>query len=385
MSNKLFSYINFHSRNFGHFKFKESIVVIESDDWGKHGFGDAGSDFLDNEKRTDWSYDRLETVEEVNALNELLSSYKRNGHESPRFTLNTIVANPNVSSTIESNYEELKLSTIDVSDPKLIEAYKTGMKNEVFLAQYHGRLHYNPELYLESLKSNEVVRTLFENNVSGGLENFKETQLAYYSEYFNFLTNKESLGLANWISTGLREFQNIFGYQSQSTIAPNYVISKKGIEMLSELGVKYLQGSNKLISKKEGKEFYSNYCLGAKGSNGLVHLVRNVKFEPCRSKAEWQSEFCKKSIINLFSNNIPVVLDTHRINYVGENAERSRAELKKILDLTLDQKDVTFLTSVELGEAISNDGVYHDVFTKERKQLTPLDSLLKKAVRTWVK
>jgi hypothetical protein len=84
------------------------------------------------------------------------------------------------------------------------------------------------------------------------------------------------------------------------------------------------------------------------------------------------------------NKGIPAVLDTHRLNYIGKFAEHSRAQLKQLLDELTKIPNVRFLTSPELGEAISNTGLYTDVFTGKKVQLTPLDSTIKRKLRQWL-
>ena len=81
------------------------------------------------------------------------------------------------------------------------------------------------------------------------------------------------------------------------------------------------------------------------------------------------------------AQEIPFVYDTHRMNYVGKFASDSITQLKNVLDAVSKIKDVRFLTTVELGEALSNKGVYADVFSGEKQKLTPKDNMIRKTIR----
>src|SRR5690606_39744250 len=47
----------------------------------------------------------------------------------------------------------------------------------------------------------------------------------------------------NILSDAARIFNNVFGYQSKSIIAPNYTWNKKNEKKMADLGIKYIQGN----------------------------------------------------------------------------------------------------------------------------------------------
>ena len=183
----------------------------------------------------------------------------------------------------------------------------------------------------------------------------------------------------------MNQFESIFGYASASTVCPNYVLGNNSIDAFSNTSIKYLQASNKLFYINAGREKVNNYCIGTDLKNGLTALTRNHKFEPCRGKKEWEADFSISSVLDLIDRKIPVVLDTHRINYVGRHAEQSYEHLKKMLEILTEVKSIQFLTSVELGEAMANKGSFTDVFSGEKRQLTLLDNFFRKSVRQHLK
>lgn len=382
--NRLLDFLHFHLLRFGHIRFEEPIVVIESDDWGKVGGKPDGIYPKEFGTRTDWSYDQLETAEELEKLFKVLGSFKSDFERAPMFTANFIVSNPDVEATRETNYTKLKLKRIDEDFPELIPAWKKGFAEQVFFPQYHGRLHHNFERYQSALRNDDKTRFLFNQGINGGIENFKESKLALYSEYQDFDSELIKVDLADWISEGLNDFREIFGYQSTSTISPNFVCPPKAIDAFENAGVRYLQGCNSLLYVKNGKEENQNFCQGAALSTKITALARNHKFEPCRNRKEWQSEFSIQAAGFWLKKGIPAVLDSHRINYVGTYAENSRKELTKLISSFRSYPNVKFMTSVELGEAIVNQGKYTCVFTGEQKNVTPKDNVLRKQVRNWI-
>ena len=384
MHNKVWSKVRFETRKFGHVRFKEPILVFESDDWGKVNGVESGFYPPELGTRTDWSYDRLESEEDLEDLYRLLESFRDDFERIPAFTANFIVSNPDIEATKSNYYQSLILQPIDVAYPDLYKKWLEGVIRGVFYPQYHGRLHYNAVKYTHALQTDADTRALFNQGINGGRENFEPTQYALYSEYFDTEKSTRLPDLTDWVKHGLKDFERIFGYRSESTIAPNYVVHPEQFSLFHQLGIKYLQGGNKILFTEEGKEQRLNYCQGYKSPSGLIMLARNHKFEPCRGKKEWQSAFSIEAANYWFKRGVPAVIDTHRMNYAGQFAEESRLQLVQFLNAMKEIKGLKILTSSELGEAITTGGVYRDVFSGEMKTITPLDNGFRKLARRFV-
>jgi hypothetical protein len=381
MLNKLKAKLLFNARKFGHVRFEEPVLVFESDDWGKMG-GQPQGDYPESfGKRTDWSYDCLENTAELEALYRVLESFGSYFERIPAFTANVIVSNPDFKRIKEGNYAQLYLKRIDEDAPEVVEKWQDGIARNTFFPQYHGRLHYNRERYLGALQNDEATRYLFNQHINGGRENFKETTYALYSEYFNTESSAGVTNLEDWIAAGLTDFEQLFGFKSTSTIAPNYVIHPSDFSLLSKLGINFLQGGNKVLFTKKGKEDQRNFCQGYAANCGLTVLARNHKFEPCRGKKEWRAEFSIEAAKHWFKRGVPAVIDTHRMNYVTQFGKTSRKELRVFLEAMTKIKGLRILTTPELGEAITNQGRYTDSFSGEKKQLALKDIQLRKLIR----
>ena len=382
MLNKLKNYIQFNLHRYAHVAFTEPILVIESDDWGKTGMEHEVELPTHLGKRTPhWSYDRLENAEELLALQALLASYRQSEKRGPVFTANFIISNPDVEATAKTDFKELILKPIDLSHPELVPHWKKGIEENVFYPQYHGRLHYHPARYLQDLKSDEKLRKLFLAGINGGRELFTQGHLGYYSEYQHYANERVDDQLNHWIKTGVADFERLFGYKSTTTVCPNYVVDIQNLAIFKDTGVRFLQAGNKILCQKNGREVLTNFCQGSTLTRGLTALARNHKFEPCRQKQEWNAPFSITSAKGWMASGIPAVLDSHRMNYVAQFAEKGRDQLKQLLDELVQVPNIRFLTSPELGEAITNNGRYTDVFTGEKIQLTKIDSPIKRKLR----
>jgi len=382
---KIISLINYHLRHFAHYRFEEPVLVFESDDWGKVAGREDGIYPPEFGTRTDWSYDRLENEDELEALYTMLESFKNDFERTPAFTANFIVSNPNFERTKHEGFQELYLQPVDETFPQLHKKWLDGIQRGVFYPQYHGRLHYNAKRYLDALQTDEKTRFLFEQGINGGMENFSETQHALHSEYFQAEKENRVIGLKDWIEQGLRDFERIFKLKSTSTIAPNYYIHPADLETVANCGFKYLQAGNKILYTQQGIEKSLNYPQGTRYNKNLTILARNHKFEPNRGKKQWQAEFSIGAAKYWFKTGAPAVIDTHRFNYVSRFAEPSRDSLKRFLEAMCEVKNLRILTTPELGEAMTNNGRYTDVFTGGLKTLTPKDYPLRKSIRSFIK
>ena len=122
-----------------------------------------------------------------------------------------------------------------------------------------------------------------------------------------------------------------------------------------------MQGSSNQIlptikDKKQG--VVKNY-LGKKSSSGIGYLIRNVVFEPSSNlNKDWVDSALKQIEVS-FTNNRPVIIDTHRVNYIGylnhKNRDRGLQLLNDLLSSILKRwPDVKFLNSEELAEKVYN-------------------------------
>ena len=371
-------------RPFGHIRFKEPIVVIESDDWGLMGC-QPNVQWDPNQPLTDYATDQLETEAELDSLFALLADYEKDFLRAPIITANFIVSNPDFKETIASGFNELKLMPIDEAFPELMDKWKSGMNRHLFYPQYHGRLHYNYHQYQYRLQNDKRTQDLFRQRVNGGLENYKETDTDLHSEYVDWSSGKPISNLSAWYSEGLSQFKKTFGFESHSTICPNYILQPESIKDLSDAGTSYLQAANRLIYKTaSSKRTYKNYCFGKQLPGGAVALNRNVRFEPCRNKKRWSASVAIEKSFELFDAGIPVVIDTHRMNYTGAHASASLRQLKELLEAYKSVKGLMFMTTTELGQAITNQGQFTNVWTGETQNLHLVDSFSGKIIRSIV-
>lgn len=354
----------------------KKIVVFESDDWGMIRTRSKAS--LDRLRKKGYpvdgcSYNKLDALErtqDLSGLLDVLSKYKGANGEPAKFTLNNVVANPNFERIEESSfttyfYELFTDTFTSYSDTQNIHSlYKNGLDEGLIQLQFHGREHVNINRWMSALyKGDQRFKDAFlerQFTVSG---NGATSGRRDYLDSFGRAYEKEYESEESVLRTGLKIFEEVWGFKSASFIAPCYTWSSEIESVLKSQGVKYLQGTHVQRVPKSGLELKIDkkfHWHGKVNQSGLISIVRNVMFEP----AEFSSS---KEVVNRAMNEInnaffwrkPAVISSHRVNYIGRLNEENRSNGLKLLDQLLRQivnehKDVIFMTTDELGYFLYN-------------------------------
>ncbi len=349
------------------------IVVIESDDWGtirmasKSAFNRLKSSGVNVESNPFNKYDTLESNEDMLHLYELLDRYKDRNGNHPIITSNTIVANPDFERIRQSDfteyYYELFTDTLTTypNRNQVKKLVDLGHEKRFFKAQFHGREHVNVKQWMRRLKEGDLnYLKAFEERVFGIEETQKKTIRGNFMAAFDFESSADKMYVNQTIEDGLTIFKKLFGFSSDSIIAPAAVWHSDSEKVMSENGVKYVQGFVIQNMPKIGADEYLKkfHYLGQTNSFNQKYLVRNCYFEPSTNQNfDWVSN-CLKQIKMAFLFNKPAIISMHRINFVGGIEEKNRIEsLSKFADLLnsimKNWPDVEFKSSDELGDLIS--------------------------------
>lgn len=351
-------------RHFLGVRVNRPVIIIESDDWGMwRGPRNIRNEIQKFGNTRIWSQDLLETTKELDDIYELLTSFSSRFERTPILTANFITANPDFQKTINENYSDLFLKPLHESNPELIAKYKEGIQKRVLFPGYHGRFHFNAEKYLKNLQTDTLSQEIFKAQFHGGLNNLSEFGWDLHSEYIHWGTGQVIPDLLLWIKQGFDEFEKMFGFLPQTTIPPQYVFNRQVINTFSSLGIASIQGTNMMQHKsKTGIKLQTNFPQGIVFNEKTVGLGRNVKFEPSRGIRDWTAKYALKKIDFLVKEKMPIVIDSHRINYTGSFADKGLEELYALLAGT-ERHDPLFLTSHELAASILNEGKYNDCFS----------------------
>jgi hypothetical protein len=356
-------------------KTKRKLVVIDSDDWGsiripsKEVLLKLEKDGLKLDSLVYNRFDSLASREDLIALFDTLSRINDSCGNSPVLTANTIVANP--------DFERIRAScfTEYFNEPftKTLERYpghrdsfrlwKEGINARLFKPQFHGMQHVNVFRWMNALRQGEedIVKA-FE---LGMFDLSTETRITRNSfmDALNMQTLEEIPKIRESIASGLKLFNDLLGYKSLTFVAPSY-IWHRGIETaLLENGVQIIKGAYYQLEPLPGeahnfKKIY--HYTGQRTRSGLIYLTRNASFEPSASPDyDWTGEILKRAH-SAFYWGKPLVISSHRMNFIGyidkTNRDRNLPLLQNLLKSLLKEwPDIEFIGADELGEIIFTD------------------------------
>jgi hypothetical protein len=355
-------------------KVNKRYVIIESDDWGsirmpsneafetliKKGVP-IGNDPFNR-------YDSLESEEDLALLFETLSSIKDCNGKNPIITANTIVANPDFEKIKNANFEKYYYESVVDTFKKYpnhsnsLKMWKEGIDNNLFYPQFHGREHLDINTWLDLLKSKDKDFLLaFDLGVFGINKKIKIHRRYDCMATFDINSEKDKNNHPAIIKEGMDIFKSIFGYSSKSFIAPTYVWDENLENILAENSVKYLQGFNyQLIPRANTSNYIKKiHYTGQKNKLDQTYLVRNAFFEPSLYKKDWENEVLNRAKI-AFRWNTPLIISSHRVNFIGELDKSNRDNNLKLLSKTLKTllkkwPNIEFIHSSKLGDILNGE------------------------------
>lgn len=362
-------------RNIPGWRTKRHLVVFESDDWGSIRMPSnkvrdnliASGVLTSNRNDSYYLFDSLESNDDMVALFETLSSCSDFKGNKPVFTAVSIMANPDFEQIRDNDfnqyYYEPFVKTLDryPAHDRVYDLWKEGFSNKLFVPQFHGREHLNVSAWMKALRSNQSkTRIAFENQVTGINPVLLGESNVQYQAAFDITDPSELNYLESVIHEGLILFEELLDYKACYFVPTNGPFNLSLGNCLSKHGVGYIM-LDKFQREPLGNGKYRTHFrwMGKKNNTGQIVLSRNAAFEPSDNpEIDWVGR-CLSEVDDAFRWNKPAVISTHRVNYIGyldeSNRTRNLAFLKRLITEILKKwPDVEFITSVELGEMISN-------------------------------
>jgi len=373
---KMIQNLKNHLINLPGWRTNRKIVVFESDDWGsirmtsKETFCRLSQKGYPIDSCPYNRNDALENNEDVAGLAEILHSVKDRQGRPARFTLNNIVANPDFDRIKGTDfqayfYEPFPTTLLRYANSdRVMEIYRQGMAESVFQPQFHGREHVNVNRWLEGLQqNNSTLLSAFEERMFSlpqGLGSFGRRD---YLDSFGLAYRHKYESESSIIHSGTELFKTIWGFRSESFIAPCYVWPSEIEPELLRSGIRYIQGTHVQLAPKPGLELKIKkkyHWQGQRNSFGQRFLVRNVHFEPVEQPNSDVVGLALKKIALAFTNQKPAIISSHRVNYIGRLRPENRDQNLKLLDLLLKAivqlyPDVEFISSDQLGHLMDTE------------------------------
>ena len=363
--------ITHHLINIPGWHTKRKIVVIESDDWGsirmpsRKIYKECLRSGYPVDRNPYERFDSLASKEDLELLFNLLLEFKDHRGVNPIITANCVVANPDFEKIKENDFQQYFFELITTTFQKYPEhsnnlnIWKEANNSHLFHPQYHAREHLNVSKFMKDLQNkNEDVLYGFQKQMPGCIRKGKEKNGNFYVEATYYDSAEDKHDKLNIYKEGLTIFNDLFGYNSESIIPPNYTWDEEFDKEISKMNVKYIQGIRKMRQPCIGKKpIYKKRYLGQNNKYNQINLVRNVFFEPTLTQNNNQVNKTLMQIEAAFRMKKPAIISSHRINYVGyidkSNRDKNLFLLKKLLNAILRKwPDVEFMTSDELGKLI---------------------------------
>jgi len=349
------------------------ILVFESDDWGsirmpsKETFNSLVDKGLPLSLGDSGPYNLFDTVanpEDLSGLFEVLSNVKDHHGNHCAFTAISVVANPDFERIKNGDFENYYYEPFTVTlrryygNNDSFELWKEGIRNRIFVPQFHGREHLNVSEWMRALKRGDRETHLaFEHGMWGFPNKPYNGSSVSYQAAFDFYDPEDLAVHDKIIADGLNLFESIFGYRAVFFVPPNGYLHDSLYKAASENGIRYLFASRfHSTPAGYGKINKSIHFIGQRNKLGQWFIIRNCFFEPCMKGKDWVNS-CLNDIDMAFRWNKPAIISSHRVNYIGAldpgNRENGLSQLKQLLKEVVSRwPDVEFMTSAELGDLI---------------------------------
>lgn len=346
---------------------KYPSVVFESDDWGacqsvknlEHArFVEKLNVEMYGHKKDFKS--SLETVEELQELFIVLNTFKGADTLPASFTAFTCLSNPDFERIKKSNYSEYHEIGIDKGFPAgwergdIVGKMREGVRLGVWSPEYHTTLHHvSPIVLMEFLRSSKkegkIFRELFDSGAFLLGEHIPEYDGADVTEQFKM------------VKRGMEYFRKAFGFMPQSAVTSDAYPETEtiwAVNGIRTIQLKTAQLNDDTVTVYKTKPWNNQNFYAEIGEYNpmldVVYLERNVFFEGFKNHPASETI---KVIEKRIASGKPAIISTHRGLYTSideKYKEKSLAELKELLKLIASNKNISCLTTSEVGQLYRN-------------------------------
>jgi hypothetical protein len=353
---------------------KRKLVVIESDDWGstrmpnKNTFNYLMGKGIKVDKNKFTSLDTLASSADLNILFETLSGIKdqkgNNAVLSPFVNTTNADHEKIIASGYSEYYYEPFTETLKKYYPEdVFSHWNTGIQNNLFAPQYHGREHFNVPLLMKLLRegNKDLIEAFSYGVIHIPINYLKTKSIGGMAPTYYYDTKEDLEYLKGSLVEGAAIFQDIFGFAPRSFGPPNGIFNAELEEALAKTPIQSIVVNRTRIEPAGDGSLNKQgflYKFGKSNKFNHIYYRRNVKFEPIQ-KASYSRDTTLFEIGAAFRFGKPAIISSHRINYIGSIETGHRdfaiAELKELLKkIIVKWPDAEFISSAELGRIIKN-------------------------------
>ncbi|MFC4871580.1 hypothetical protein ACFPFU_07770 [Negadavirga shengliensis] len=310
-------------------------------------------------------YDTLETREDLEGLYEVLASARDGRDHHAVFTPYALPCNIDFEKMGESDYcdyhYELLPQTYEKLEAQQPGAYsgtwalwKEGIRKGLMQPQFHGREHFNLKVFEEKLACKDpVLMASLENRSLIGLGKTNYPSINWTAAFSFWDAERDTERFPEILRRGVDAFERVYGYRAVAFTPPAQQFPESMEKDLTVYGIQaldkpFFQRRHMGMGRYKKRLAYAGY----KPENGLVHLVRNVVFEPTHGGFDHVAKAIQQ-IGAAFRWNRPALISSHRVNFCGHIDPKNRAkglgDLKSLLDAVVKKwPEVEFVSVSEL-------------------------------------
>ena len=260
---------------------------------------------------------------------------------------------------MKNYFSELNTTTYNryYGNSKIEKLINEGIELGIYKPQLHGREHVNISRWMKLLRENdEITRHAFDLRCFGISGHTFKISRPSLMAIFDGNQDEIEFDFEEIITDAVRDFQTLYGFKSETFIAPNYVWDDNIEMILLKNNIRFLQGGSiQILPSSTGVPYkYKRNYLGKKNKNGQMYIVRNANFEPSSDLDKDWVNSALSEINNAFFWGKPAIINTHRVNYVNGINPKNSDKTLKLFDELLSQilkrwPEVEFMTSDELS------------------------------------
>jgi hypothetical protein len=253
----------------------------------------------------------------------------------------------------------------------VVKALKDGEAAGVFALQLHGLEHYWPPSLMAS--RDLAVQDWLMRETPAATE---ELPAALQSRWIDAgalpSTSLPTRDIEAAVGEETALFAEVVGRKAEVVVPPTFIWDERVEAAWARHGVEVVVTPGRRCSGRDGQGL--PVCAGRAIRNGdrgagVTHIVRNDYFEPEKGHT---AEDGLAALERRTRQGRPCLLETHRSNFLGGEAERGYVELQSLMDKALRvYPGLRFMSAAELGKDI-----------RDRSRLT-LEPRLRRRLAAW--
>lgn len=308
------------------------VLILESDDWG------AGP---------------LEQAAALRRLAQILASVRDAAGRPATMTLGVVPAaiDRNVWRASQK-YARRHLGADEYAE--VLGAMREGITAGVFAPQLHGMEHYWPAALLRRSAADPAVREWMADE-RAATESLPDTLQSRWIDASSLPSHSlPPTEIQQAVEEETRLFRLLFGETARVAVPNTFVWyddverawAAQGVRHVVTPGTRYEARDANGCLVPSGRRISNGECA----SSGVCYLVRDVYFEPARGH---RPETLARGLVERIRLGRPCLVETHRFNYLGNDAEHSFTALREALEQAIRvAPGVRFVSTAELGDAI---------------------------------